>query len=333
MVAKRQVFLNCNENGVIPVSIAVYSLLKSADPSRPLTVFLAHNTAFERVGGCTSVRSVVARFPFADVRFANFDPILERHRETLTAPKAKWPLMVWAWCFCTELFPNVTGNLVFIDWDMYVLKDLEPLYALDLKTGNYVTAAVNESRREHRPYLVAAGWPDAAGYAVNTGTQVIDTDTYRRDGICRDILSWYARHKDVSLCVEQDAINAVAGERILRLPITYNFTVGWCDRLVRTNPFRKEVRVYPVRDVFVAVADPAILHFIGHKKPWRWNHRPFRNRYRKAMEELGLFDPKTFGETLPRRVIGALFDVYHLLIRAYARLILATVLRSRRQSA
>ena len=333
MAVKRQILLNCNESGVVPVSIAVYSLLKSADPTRPLTVFLAHNTAFEHIGGCETLRRVVARFHFANIRFANFDPILERHLETLTAPAMKWPLMVWAWCFCTELFPDVTGNLVFIDWDMYVLKDLGELYSLDLKAGGFVTAAVNESRREHRPYLVAAGWPDAAGYAINTGTQVIDTDAYRREHVLEKILHWYAKYKDISLCVEQDAVNAVIGERIRRLHIKYNFTVGWCDRIVKFNFLRKELRVYPTQDVFAAVVDPTILHFIGHKKPWRWNHRAFRNLYRKSMEELGLFDKATFGETPMRRLVGAFFDGYHLLIRGYARIILATFLRSRRQSA
>ena len=333
MCAKRQVFLNCNRDGVTPVSTAIYSLLKAADPTVPLTVFLAHDTAFEQIGGCSAVRSVIGRFPFAAIRFANFDPILERHRETLTAPKMKWPLMVWAWCFATELFPDITGNLIFIDWDMYVLKDLRELYEMDLEKDGFITAAVNESRREHRPYLVAAGWSEKAGYAINTGTQVINTDAYRREHVLERMLAWYARYKDTSLCVEQDAINAVAGERIKRLHIKYNFTVGWCDRLARCNFFREEVRVYPVRDVFEAVTDPSILHFIGHKKPWRWNHRPFRNLYRKSMEELGLFDRQAFGETPARRLVGALFDAYHLLIRGYARLILSTFLRSRRRAA
>ena len=330
---KRQVFFNCNQDGVLPVSVAVYSLLRSADPTAPLAVHIAHDSGFAARGGRDRVREVVARFPFASVRFANFEPLLEPHRETLTAPKMKWPLMVWAWCFCTELFPDVTGNLVFLDWDMYVLKDLRPLYELDLKAGNHVTAAVDESRREHRPYLVAAGWPEAAGYAVNTGTQVIDTDTYRRDRILEKILAWYAKYKDVSLCVEQDAINAVAGERIRRLHVKYNFTVGWCDRIMKFNPFRSELRVYPTQDVFAAVDDPTILHFIGHKKPWRWNHRAYRNLYRTSMKELGLYDGKAFGETPARALVGVLFDLYHVLTRAYARIILATILRSRRQSA
>lgn len=326
-------FFNCTQDGVLPISVAVFSLLRSADPTSPLSIYIAHDAGFVARGAPDRIREIVARFPFASVHFVNVEPLLERHRETLTAPKMKWPLMVWAWCFCTELFPEVTGNLVFLDWDMYVLKDLKPLYELDLKAGDYVTAAVNESRREHRPYLVAAGWPEAAGYAINTGTQVIDTDTYRRDGILGKILAWYAKYKDVSLCVEQDAINAVAGERIKRLHIKYNFTVGWCDRIMKFNPFRRELRVYPTQDVFAAVVDPTVLHFIGHKKPWRWNHRPYRNLYRRSMEELGFFDRQAYGETPLRKIVGAFFDFYHVLTRAYARIILATVLRSRRQSA
>lgn len=330
---RRQVFFNCSANGILPISVAVYSVLKTAEVDSPLDIYIAHDTGFGERGGREQLCSVVARFPFASVHFANFDPLFESHRETLEAPNMKWPLSVWAWCFCTQLFPEITDNLVFVDWDMLVLKDLKPLFELDLKKDGMVTAAVDESRREHRPYLVAAGWPEEAGYAVNTGLQVIDTDTYRRDGILKKILDWYAQYKDISLCVEQDALNAVAGARIRRLHIKYNFTVGWCDRILKFNFFRRELRVYPTRDVFEAVVDPCVLHFIGHKKPWHWNHRAFRRIYRRHMEELGLFDAATYGETFSGKLVGAFFDLWHCLIRQYARLVLVTFLRSREHTA
>lgn len=324
----RQVFFNIDHRGVIPVSVAVYSLLKNAENGKPIVIHIAHDAKFAENGGRATVESVVHRFPFASVRFANFDPIYERHRKLLDLGDNHWSHMVWAWVFCTELFPDLSGNLVFIDWDMYILKDLEEMYALDLAKDGFITAAVNESRREHRPYLVAAGWPEAAGYSVNTGFQVIDTDAYRRENIQERILDWYAKYrKTAAFCVEQDAINAVCGERIKRLHVRYNYTVGWLERAVKVNPFRKEWRVFPTRDVFEAMLNPTVVHFIGQKKPWRFNYRPYRNTYRAAMRELGFLENgKLPGQTIPKELLGRLADVYHWLLRIYVRLLLRTVL-------
>lgn len=321
-MSDRKVFLNCAGNGVVPVSVAIYSLLKHARNDRPLSITVCHDAAFVAAGGRERVREVVARFPFASVAFMDFMPTLMRYRDVLVAGSERWTPLVWAWCFCTELLPDATGNLVFIDWDMLVREDLEYLFTLDLKKGHYISAAVNESRREHRAYLVNAGWPEEAGYAVNTGLQVIDLDAFRREKITEKILAWYTRYRAVSECVEQDALNAVVGARILRLDMRYNFTVGWLDRLVKMNPFAREWRVYPPREVLAACLDPAILHFIGHKKPWRWNHRPYRQEYRQAMAELGFLEAngRLPEETPVRRLVGALFDFYHRMLLVYARL-------------
>ena len=325
-MGNRQVFFNIDHRGVIPVSVAIYSLLKSANPAKPLAIHIAHDTKFMEIGGCEKIESVVRRFPFASVRFANFDPIFERHRKILDLGYNHWSYMVWAWVFCTELFPDLTGNLVFIDWDMYILKDLEEMYALDLPRGGFITAAVNESRREHRPYLIAAGWPEAAGYSVNTGFQVIDTDTYRRENVQQRILDWYAKYRATAVCVEQDAINAVCGEKIKRLHVKYNYTVGWLERAVKVNPFRREWRVFPTRDVFEAMLDPMVVHFIGQKKPWRFNYRPYRNTYRAAMRELGFLENgKLPNQTFAKECLGRLADAYHALLRLYVRLVLKCI--------
>lgn len=318
-----QIFLNCDYRGKIPVSVVIHSVLESADPARPLRIHLVHDDGFEADGGCAKVREIVARHPFATVVFANITTLLEKHPELLGA---KWPPMTWAWAFCTDIFPEVTGNLVFIDWDMYVLKDLGELYDLDLEGRGFVSAAVNESRREHRPLLVAAGWPEKAGYSVNSGTQVINTDAFRRERIREKMFAWYVAHKDIAECVEQDSANVVYGERILRLHLKYNLTVGWYDRILSHNPFRREWRVYPPKMVLEACADPAILHFIGHRKPWARNHRAYRNLYRNAMKELGLYDPKAYLYSPRHELVARFFDVYNGIAAGYAR-IMSRVLR------
>ena len=320
-------FFNCTQDGVLPISVAVFSLLRSADPTSPLSIYIAHDAGFVARGAPDRIREIVARFPFASVHFVNIEPLLERHRETLTAPKMKWPLMVWAWCFCTELFPEVTGNLVFLDWDTLVFQDLAPLYDMDLAAEGMIEAAVSESPREHRPYLVAAGWPESAGPSINYGVQVIDTEAYRREHVKERMLEWYAKYKSIAVCAEQDALNAVCGDRIKRIPIKYNFYASWIDRIPKHNPFNPRWRIHATRDVLEGAAHPAIVHFIGHKKPWLKGYRSFRRDYRRIMRELGWMGKPIPGEGPIFRFIGLFADAYHGLLRKYAALQLRLLYR------
>lgn len=318
MSKKRQVFFNCNHLGKLPISVAVYSLLKNAETSRPLQIFIAHDTGFGENGSIEKVQSVVDRFPFASVKFINFDPIYAKHAAVLDCKLNSWTNMVWALCLFPEYLPDLTDNLVFLDWDTFVFKDLEELYELDLSDGNYIEAAVNESLREHRPYLIKAGWPESAGYSINYGVQVIDVAAYRRERVMERMLEWYAANKDIAVCAEQDTLNILFGDRIKRLPPKYNLFATFLERVIKVNPFSKTFRVHSTRDFFEAVADPAVVHFIGGKKPWKNKFRSFRTDYRKAMREIGFTDPIP-GETVWHKFIGLFADGYHGLLRIYAK--------------
>lgn len=320
MSNKRQVFYNCNLYGAVPVSVSVYSLLRSADPSQPLQVYVAHDSGFEDNGGREQVRSVVDRFPFASVTFLNFEPIYRKHADVLDCELNQWSPMVWALCFFPDLIPDITGNLVFLDWDTFVFRDLAELYGMDLSDGNWIEAAVSESPREHRPYLIAAGWPEAAGCSINYGVQVIDTDAYRRERVKDRMLEWYARNRDIAVCAEQDSLNVVCGDRIRRLPVKYNFYASWLDRMPKHNPFDPKWRIHATRDVLDGAANPAIVHFIGHKKPWNKGYRSFRREYRRAMRDLGLLHGNIPGEGPVFRFFGIFADAYHDLMRKYAAL-------------
>ena len=151
MRTQRQVFFNSDANGITLLSVAVYSLLKSNDPTRPITVFVAHDRPFVDAGGKTAIEKIVSRFPFATVRFLDFTPVQKE------AGKIFCPLL-WAFPLCDRLLPaDVTGKIIYLDIDIVVRKDLGELFELDLAGTGHIAAAVNESRREHRAYLVKAG--------------------------------------------------------------------------------------------------------------------------------------------------------------------------------
>ena len=327
MNGKRQVFFNCNRNGAMPVSVAVYSLLSSADPARPLDIYVAHDDGFAEDGGREKVKSVVDRFAFASVTFINFEPTFRRNSAVLACDLNKWTPMVWALCFFPDLLPDITGNLVFLDWDTFVFQDLEPLYDMDLAAEGMVGAAVSESPRDHRQYLVRAGWPESAGPSINYGVQVIDIAAYRREQVKERMLAWYAKYRDIAVCAEQDALNAVCGDRIKRIPVKYNFYASWIDRIPKHNPFNPRWRIHATRDVLEGAAHPAIVHFIGHKKPWSKGYRSFRQDYRRVMRVLGWLRGPVPGEGPLFRFIGFFADAYHTLLRKYAALQLRLLYR------
>ena len=169
MAAARQVFFNSDARGFTLLAVALYSLLKTAAPDRKLTVYIACGLGFRERGLDVKLLAIAADYPFARLVFLDFNPLAARHAELFRSDK--WSPLLWAFPLCTELLPeDVHGNLVYLDIDVLVRRDLEELYSLPLATEGFVAAAVNESRRETRPHLIASGWPEAAGYGFSNAT-------------------------------------------------------------------------------------------------------------------------------------------------------------------
>ena len=317
MSSKRQVFFNSDGRGITLLSVAVHSLLSANAPSSRISVYIAHDSTFVELGGVERIRTIGSRFPDAEVVFLDYGPV------QVAAGEMFKPLL-WAFPLCDRLLPaDVTGNIVYLDIDMMIRKDLGELFDLDLASRGFVAAAVNESRREHRRYLVEAGWPDSAGYSFNNATTVLDLNAFRRERMSDKMIDWYRRNCKTAVNLDQDAQNVVYGSRTLRLPPKWNYTDGWLERLLKQNPFAREWRVFPPKDMLEAMLDPCIVHFIGRHKPTSWTHRPERKAYRRMMDELGLLENGRLpGETAGRRIIAGLFDIYHALLRAYARALL-----------
>lgn len=317
MESKRQVFFNSDARGITLLAVAVYSLLQRNDPTQPIHLYVAHDRSFAETGCIGRIREIVNRFPFAKVSFLDFSPCTQRYGKNFEP-------MLWAFPLCDKLLPaDVTGTIVYIDIDMLIRKDLGPLYDMDLKAQGMMAAAVNESRREHRPYLVAAGWPKAAGYSFNNATTVLDLDRFRSEHASDRMIEWYERNATTAKCLDQDAQNVIYGEKTVRLHPKWNYTDGWLERILKLNPFAKEWRVFPPHEILEAILDPCIIHYIGRHKPTAWTHRPERNVYRKALSELGLLENSRLpGETVPKRLAGILFDAYHQVLKLYVRLLL-----------
>lgn len=323
MQNKRQVFFNSDENYLLPLKVMTYSLLKANDPTLPITVYIATTGKFLALGYDQIIRELARPFAAAKIVFINAEERLDRFSAILSSEHNVWSPVMWSGSLITEVLPaDVTGNIVYLDVDMLTLKDLSPLFELDLEGGHYLMAAVNEITRKKYAYLEKSGWPKEAGAYFNYGTMVINLDAWRRENTAGKILEWYSQHRD-TMFLNQDSQNVICGARTLRLHPRWNLFDNWLQRSIRMNPFAKHWRVHPKKDILEALLDPGVIHFVGREKPWEFCRRPTRRLYHATMRELGLYDAATAeGTTFGQRARIAFFDAYHAFLRAYARLLL-----------
>lgn len=318
MMPARQVMFESDADGLDLVTVALYSVLRNADPERPVKVLLAHDDSFVAAGGVEQVRRAVARFPSAAVEFSNFSPIYARHREKLERADVRWPPMVWGWVFADHLFPEATGRLVYLDLDTYTTGDLQELFDLDLASGNHLMGMVAESVRPGDDFC-GVKWTTSDPALYNTGVIALDLDAWRREGMALKVADWFAAHKADVPFVEQDATNFVCQDRILRLPLKWNY----CDNDLRglktldlSAPLWRGL--HPPREALEAMCAPKVIHYMYTHKPHVYNHRPERNRFREAMVELGMIRGRLPGENLLRWLEGKWFDAKYARLRRRA---------------
>ncbi len=315
---RRQVFFNCDARFIVPLLVVIDSLLSHNDPEKPIVVHIAHERNFDAQGCRERIKALVARYPFAEARFHDFSPVFARHADELSS-ESQWPPMVWAFPLFTELVPDISGTVVYLDVDMLIRRDLGELFDLDLASGGYLAAAVDECPHETRQVLEKCGWPKDAGDYFNNGTMVVDADAYRREGIAEKIPAIYAANRATFFGVDQDLQNVTLGTRTLRLPVKWNYSDTWLEQIPRRNLFADRWISHRPEDVLEAVLDPCIVHFMGRFKPWNYTHRPERGEYRAALAKLGLIGSALPGETPLKTLEGVLFDAYHRVLKVYAR--------------
>lgn len=309
----RQVYLTCDWRYIEALQVVVYSLLKNALPDRKLDIYVAHDTLFPEKGCCDIMRKLVARFPFAEIFFIDSDKVFDSLSVRFTGGGLS--PVIWAGPLLSLMLPEtVRGNVVYLDVDMLICRDLEELYDWDFRgTGKFATAT-NEISRYYYDYLEDLEWPKEAGPYFNNGTMSIDLDAYRSQKAAEELIDWTVRHLDRAKCLDQDAQNAVLGTRTERVHAKWNYNDGWLRVAVSQGLFVNRLREKPVKDILEAILNPSIIHYMN-RKPWRFTHRPERLIYHAYMKELGIFDPRLDGVNAKERLELKFYNVANALMK------------------
>lgn len=325
MTAKRpgHVLYASDDRGYSQLAVAMHSLLSHADSGRELEVSVFTGCGALSEEHRQSLRGLAAKFPFARLDVIDVDLWLEPHRDTFAKSGTHWGMMIWARCLVGEIFAGENRPIVYMDIDTLVCRDLGELYEMDMSDCGdgrpLVLGAVCEEGRasgtEHDQIWSSPLFNPKAMQYFNSGFLVMNVKAFREERLFEKIAEWYAVHKHEVQRPDQDALNCLFWDRTRFLHPRYNHCDGWLERQSRCSPKDELWRGNPPREVLEAILDPAILHFWGSKKPWRWNHRPEGARYEAEMREAGVLEGRLPGATPMRRLVGAAFGLYHRLLR------------------
>lgn len=197
-----------------------------------------------------------------------------------TFPVNFHPASAYARFALPELLPEVS-KILYVDSDLIVLESLSKLFNADLdgKPLAAVPDVVSHFRGSAVPYLESLGLPEYAVY-FNSGVMILDLEQWRRDEIVESLRGWISMNESLMQKSDQSALNALLWEDCKLLPLRWNLQVAFVD------PVRFGWGC--TREQADAVSQPAIVHYITNRKPWRREFRvPFAHYYWHYRDLLG----------------------------------------------
>lgn len=189
----------------------------------------------------------------------------------------------------SDLLPSDYGSVVYLDGDVRVVGDIEPLLTLEVADGQIAACAENfilvEGRRGDRPewlgsILGKVGLTTARDY-FNSGVMAFNRQTWAALG--PEAMRYYKANEEFCQHHDQSALNAVLAGRWQRLPLGYNF-----------QSFFQSV-------ISASGLDKRLLHFSSSPKPWSsprsvWPtamsdpYREFAQRFPELGKTLSVYD-------------------------------------------
>lgn len=314
---RHQVVFASDNQGVEPLGVAIYSLLSSARATTGYDIYvlaLAISADNQR-RLCALVEQVgrgAHRLTFRDISDGLLSP------ELLTS--WQWPLAAWARIFIPSLLPELTGQVLYLDIDVLICRDLSELFETDLQ-GRIIGAVMEERSHAGSGFNQRLAVPlDAPGY-FNSGVLLMDVCRYRAEGVLEQILSCVATRRGLLHYPDQDALNSVLCRRWTPIHPRWNWHDGNTRHMLGVASRVAEQLHVPVAAAVDAALHPGVLHYMGPRKPWRANYRPEGDRYAGAMRASGFGTFPLPGQTFSTALKSVLYRPVYWLTWGYLHLL------------
>ena len=273
-----------------PLRTALYSLLCNRDKMRLYDILILYEN-FSDEAKQRTLRLAEGE-QGVRIRFIDIAPVRGHFPKTANAyytAAINYRLYLF-----DKMFTNY-GKMLYLDCDMIFLEDVGRLF--DTELGEKEVAAVrsedfrvlSKTRRavylDDYPYNVDNYRTDGLGMQhpedyFNSGVLLLDLEKARQRITMPQIYEMLARHKYTFS--DQDVLNMLFDGRVFSLDIRWNFMTCVAEQLQSGNRYSEELYADLRRE------DPAVIHYVGHKKPWNADKilSEHYQYYRSKLEEL-----------------------------------------------
>jgi len=250
----RPIILAADERYAMPLATTLRSVIESNWRDWPFEFFILYdnfsaNVQDEVLGSIPAGSAKIHWLPVDSGLFTNFSAGYELLSK-LTYVKLVIP----------SLLPERLSRVLYLDGDVLVLDDLEPLWQTDLHGAPagavsdlflhtaYLSKGLDPARERADHFRYKTELPRVRNY-LNAGVLLIDLDTWRKERISEKAFDYLKRYP-ASPHMDQDALNSALDERWASVDPRWNVQ----------NHYRKIRLGEPGR--------PGIVHFVTRAKPW-----------------------------------------------------------------
>ncbi len=183
--------------------------------------------------------------------------------------------------FLSSILPENIEKVLYLDCDLIVRKDLKDFWDTDIE--EYAIACVEDTCSnvggEYNPYS-RLGYDRKYSY-FNAGVILFNLKYCREHNIeekCINYIKENISHDNKLIYYDQDVLNAVLHDKKKFVSFTWNTQEGFYRR-------KRQIRTDVWTDIDKCLKDPAIIHYLGKRKPWDPNARyPLRNEWFKYLD-------------------------------------------------
>lgn len=234
------------------LTVSMHSALSRIDPARAVRVFVLDG-GLSPQSRARMLRSLGRAHPRVSIEIVAPDTAMLADLPT----DGRYPVAIYLPLLAPRLLPQDIEVALYIDSDVVVTEDISQLFSRDLAPR--ALWAVRDNAVDVNLERLKTGFPDVrfpgdAQY-INTGVLLMNLPLWRRERIAERTLAVLRDHPEQCVWKNQDALNvALAGDWGL-LPDRWN------------NRLRGYTWAFP--HLANAEDGEGILHFCGHRKPWR----------------------------------------------------------------
>lgn len=172
--------------------------------------------------------------------------------------------------FTPVLLPASISKVLYLDCDMMIIGSIKELWNIEM--ADYAVVAVEEREPYDKESPKRLNYPTEFSY-FNSGVMLLNLDKLRAINFVDMALSFITSNNNVMRFHDQDVLNALLHKDKKFISIRWNVM----DFFLYIKP---EVQSDRIEDWKESLKCPAIIHFTGPRKPWKYScDNPFRDTY------------------------------------------------------